>query len=92
MGRKVSIAGLLSALCGEPEPGPLSDASTQGGRGGQSPTPICDCSIGAVWRARFGQCPFVGECLNVESNLVKKPRIASQRAGGVTPARYASNG
>lgn len=88
--RRVSIAGLLSDLCGEPEPGLLSDASTRGGRGERSSTPICDCSIGAVWRARFGQCPFVGECVNVSSNLVKKQVLASQRAGAVTPARNAS--
>lgn len=91
--RRVSIGKLLSELCGEPEPGSLPGASTQGGRGGQSPSPICDCEIGRVWRNRFGRCPFVGECANeVEQNLVNKQRISNQRAGGVTPARYASNG
>jgi hypothetical protein len=90
--RRVSLGKLLSELCGEPEPGPLPGASTQGGLGGQSPSPICDCEIGRVWRHRFGSCPFVGECQNVEQNLVKKQGLSSQRAGYVTPARYASNG
>jgi hypothetical protein len=90
--RRVSIGKLLCELCGEPEPGLFPVDSTQGGRGGQRPTPICDCAIGAVWRARFGACPFVGECANVDENLVKKQRIDSQRAGYVTPARYASIG
>lgn len=88
--RRVSIAGLLSELCGEPEPGLFPVDSTQGGRGGQSPTPICDCEIGKVWKARFGLCPFVDECQNVDANLVKKQVLDSQRAGGVTPARNAS--
>ena len=90
--RRVSIGKLLSNLCDEPESGSLSVASTQGGWGGQSPLPVCDCEIGSVWRARFGQCPFVGECQNVEQNLVTKPLLDSQRAGYVTPARNASNG
>lgn len=91
--RRVSLGKLISELCGEPEPGLLPGASTRGGQGGQRPPSIvCDCEIGKVWKARFGLCPFVDECQNVEQNLVKKQRIDSQRAGGVTQARYASNG
>lgn len=92
-----SSARSFLASCGEPESLPLPGFETQGGAGGQSPHALeidqgkeCECEIGSVWKASYGRCPFVGECLEFAQFSYKKRLLASQRAGGVTPARFAS--